>query len=132
MRGDIADFFPYDELLQRAKRLGISHLITKLKRRPVIAGFDKKGEAIFAFELEIEIHDQKDAAKHLTKVFGQETLPAPNVKGQRDFEAAVDKIMQQVEDGGIKTTREIVSSKLKKLPQFKALFEKHSVSDAVN
>src|SRR5882672_11269978 len=40
MRGDIADFFPDDEFLQRAKQLGISQLIKKIKRRPIVAGLD--------------------------------------------------------------------------------------------
>ncbi len=47
MRGDIADFFPEDDLLQQAKNRGISHLIKKVKRRPVVAGFDKDENPIF-------------------------------------------------------------------------------------
>lgn len=74
MRFDVADFFPGDELLQRAKLQGISHLIKKIKRRPVVAGFDADQKPIFAYELEIEGYSSQEAAKHLTKVFGQEKL----------------------------------------------------------
>jgi len=43
MRFDIADIFPESDFLQRAKQLGISHLIKKVKVRQVVAGFDKDG-----------------------------------------------------------------------------------------
>jgi hypothetical protein len=59
MRGDIADFFPEDDFLQEAKKRGISHLIKKVKRRPVVAGFDKDQNPIVAYETELEIQDQR-------------------------------------------------------------------------
>ena len=46
IRFDLADLFPESDFLQRAKRLGISHLIKKIKVRQVVAGFDKDGSPI--------------------------------------------------------------------------------------
>src|SRR5688572_11557158 len=48
MRSDLADFFPDDPLLQRAKQLGISQNIKKLKRRSVLIGYDKGGNPVLA------------------------------------------------------------------------------------
>ena len=42
----LADLFPESNFLQRAKQLGISHLIKKVKIRQVVAGFDKDGSPI--------------------------------------------------------------------------------------
>ena len=101
MRGDIADFFPEDELLQQAKKGGISHLIKKVKRKPVVAGFDKDQNPIFAYETELEIQDQQAAAKHLTKVFDTMNVLPPARKAQQDFDAAVDRIMRRARVAGV-------------------------------
>lgn len=101
MRCDIAEFFPDDPFLQRAKELGISHLIKKIKRRPVIAGFDKDGAPIRDYVTEIEVHSSFDAAKHLGEFFGLKKLSDLNKKTITDFNAAVERVMQQAIDCGV-------------------------------
>lgn len=123
-RMDIADLFPDDEMLQRAKAMGISHNIRKLKRRPIFAGFDPKGTPIWNYELEVEVYSAHEARKVLIKVFGLKDLPAPKRNAQVKFEAAIELIMRQAEEAELKTTREEVAEMLKKLPQFKILFDK--------
>lgn len=44
---------------------------------------------------EIEGYSALEAAKHLTKVFGLKDLPRPEVKAHRDFNAAVERVMQK-------------------------------------
>jgi hypothetical protein len=80
MRFDIADLFPESDFLQRAKHLGVSHLIKKVKVRQVIAGLDKDGAPIMGLQHEIEGYRALEAAKHLTTVFGLKDLPRPEVK----------------------------------------------------
>jgi hypothetical protein len=41
MRFDLADLFPESDFLQRAKELGVSHLIKKVKVRQMVAGSTK-------------------------------------------------------------------------------------------
>jgi hypothetical protein len=106
MRFDLAELYPDDPFLQRAKELGVSHLIKKIKRRPVIAGFDQQGAPIMDYETEIEGYGSLEAAKHLTKVFGLEQLPAANQKVQRDFDEAVERVVQTALDAGSKHTPE--------------------------
>jgi hypothetical protein len=117
MRGDLADVFPESPVLQRAKEKGISHLIKKVKARQIVAGIDEDGSPIMGWEHEIEMYSAQEAAKHLTKVFGLEQQPAPNVKAQRDFDAAVQEVMQQAIDAGVELSpdelREEVEKRLK-------------------
>lgn len=132
MRLDMAPLFPDDPFWQRASQLGISHLIRRYKRRPVVAGFDKEENAIVDYETEVEGYSAQEGAKHLTKVFGLEQLPAPNQKAQRELEASIERVMQNARERGI-TPEKMSDAKLRKqiikkmTPKFQGL-----VSDASN
>lgn len=119
MRFDLADVLPENEILQRAKRLGISHLIKKVKTRQVVCGFDEEGSPIIGWEHEIEGYSAQEAAKQLTKVFGLKNLPDPKAKAERDFNAAVERIMQQAITCGVTMPndelRKNVENRLKRL-----------------
>lgn len=134
MRGDIADIFPESPILQRAKQKGVSHLIRKIKARRIVAGFDQEGEPIMDWEHEVEMYSSLDASKHLTKVFGLEQLPAPNQKAMRDFQAAVERIVQAAKDAGITTPdeelRRIIEAKMR--PHYKLLGPGPENSSLVN
>ena len=52
-------------------------------------------------EHEIQGYSSREAAKHLTKVFGLKDLPRPEVKAHRDFNAAVERVMQQAITAGV-------------------------------
>lgn len=131
MRMDLADLFPDDEVLQRAKRLGISQNIKKVKRRLIIVGFDPEdSRPIYGQDLEVECYSAQEDRKMLADVFGLKQLPAPNQKAQRDFEAAVDRLMQAAKTAGNKLPdaklRKQIEKKLR--PRFEILVR----SDAVN
>lgn len=130
MRLNMAPLFPGDPFWERAAELGISHLIKKHKRRPVMVGFDKEENPIIDFEEEVEGYSAQDAAKHLTKVFGLEQLPAPNQRAQRELEASIERIMQKARDRGITLPDDKLREKIieKLTPKFKALVVR---SDAV-
>jgi hypothetical protein len=100
-----------------AKRLGISHSIKKIKVRQVVAGFDEDGSPIMGLQHEIEGYSSLEAAKHLTKVFGLRDLPAPQLKAQSDFKAAVERVMQQCIAMGVsmptEELRNFIESRLK-------------------
>lgn len=129
MRFDLADLFPEDELMQRAKDLGISRQIKKIKRIPTLAGYDEEQKPVFAYTLEIEAYSAQESAKHLTKVFGLEQLPAPNKKAQREFEASVERLMQKARDAGNKLSEEKLRARIveKLKPRYQGV-----VSDANN
>lgn len=112
MRFDLADLFPADPLLRRAKQLGISRNIRKVKRRPVIAGYDKDENPILEYELEVEAYNGLDAAKHLTTVFGLQHLPAPKRTAARDFQAEVERIMQKARERGVSMPDDVLRAKI--------------------
>src|SRR5215213_1504784 len=112
MRFDLADLFPADPLLQRAKELGISQNIKKVKRRPVVAGYDKDENPVLEYELEVEAYNGLDAAKHLTTVFGLQHLPAPKQTATRNFQAQVERIMQRVREGGVTMPDDVLRAKI--------------------
>lgn len=93
------------------------------------------GEPIIRYEHQLEIHDQKDAAKHLTKVFRQEQLPARNLRA--DFDAAVERFVQKAEEIGIMIGRKRASREQLRaidVEKLKLLFPHAAIveSDAVN
>jgi hypothetical protein len=114
MRSDLADCFPDDPLLQRAKRLGISQNIKKLKRRSVLIGYDKGGNPVLAHEIEVELYSALEATKLLTKVFGLENLPAPRQKAERDFGATVERIMQGARERGVTMPDDVLRATVEK------------------
>ena len=67
----------------RAKRLGVSHLIKKVRVRQVVAGFDNDGVPIMGLEHEIEGYSSQEACKQLTTVFGLKDLPEPQIVASR-------------------------------------------------
>jgi hypothetical protein len=76
MRADVADFrdcFNDDGTLNlaRAKELGVSRLVKKIKSVPVVLRVD--GETVVRYQTEIELHDSQNAAKTL---FGNLRLQA--------------------------------------------------------
>jgi len=116
-RGAIDRSVNLTDFLQRAKQLGISHLIKKVKVRQVVAGFDKDGSPIMGLQHEIEGNSALEAAKHLTKVFGLKDLPRPEVKARRDFTAAVERVMQQAIAAGFNIPTEELRKKNRKAPE---------------
>lgn len=73
MRADMADILPNNEVLQEAKRAGLSHLIKKMK---TTERFSKDGERIVTHEF--EMYSAQEAAKQLCAVFGLNKLPGVN------------------------------------------------------
>ena len=67
-RGDVADLFPDDPLMQAAKANGQSKLIKKFKRTP-----GKHGDVI-----EIELYPATEAIQTLAKLYGWEKMPDAN------------------------------------------------------
>lgn len=74
MRADLADIFPDNEILQRARQQGVSHLIKKMKVRErfIPQGLGKEPQR--EVTTEIEIHDAQAAAKQLSNIIGFETF----------------------------------------------------------
>lgn len=128
MRMDIADLFPDDEFLQKAQKRGISQNIKKVKRERIIVGYDgpEKDQPIYKMEIaEVEIYDSLDSSKSLSRIYGQNQLPAPNQKALRDFQAAVDRICQAARDTGIDSPEEELRAKVEKLlwPRYQKLLK---------
>lgn len=68
MRADVADFrdcFNDDGTLnlERAKEIGVSRLVKKIKSVPVVLRVE--GESVVRYQTEIELHNSQDAAKAL-------------------------------------------------------------------
>jgi hypothetical protein len=61
MRADIADVFPDEPIVRKAREAGVSHLIKRIKVRE-----DKHGNRT----IEIELHDSQKAANTLARIFG--------------------------------------------------------------
>lgn len=73
MRADIAEILPDNEVLRKAKKAGLSHLIKKMK---TIERYTKDGERIVTHEF--EMYSAQEAAKQLCAVFGLNKLPGVN------------------------------------------------------
>ncbi len=73
MRADIAEILPDNEVLKRAKKAGLSHLIKKMK---TTERYTKDGEHVVTHEF--EMYSAQEAAKQLCAVFGLNKLPASN------------------------------------------------------
>lgn len=73
MRSDIAEILPDNEVLRRAKKAGLSHLIKKMK---TTERYTKDGERVVTHEF--EMYSAQEAAKQLCAVFGLNKLPATN------------------------------------------------------
>jgi hypothetical protein len=114
MRFDLADLFPDDPLLQRAKQLGISQNIKKIRRRPVLIGYDNGQNPVVDHEIEVEAYNALDAAKQLTTVFGLQHLPAPGQKQERDYQAAVERIMQKARERGVTMPDDVLRAQIEK------------------
>jgi phage terminase small subunit len=78
MRGDLADVVPEDEILQRAKEAGVSHLIKKLKvtTRYISNGPGKEPDK--EVKHEFEMYSAQEAAKSLCGVLGLNKEAAKN------------------------------------------------------
>ena len=73
-RGDLGDFMDiesmsFDISLQKAKELGLTHLIKKVKQRTVTTA-DKSGEETETNVQEIELHSSLEALRDLARVHG--------------------------------------------------------------
>jgi hypothetical protein len=112
LRGDIGDFETcfndegnFD--LKRAKALGLSRLVKKLRRRTrhIPAG---DGEYERQVEVEIELYSSQQAAATLAKILGIEQTPRENdadVK-RREYERTIDRIIERVRlEAGVEWTR---------------------------
>jgi phage terminase small subunit len=73
MRADMANILPSNEVLQEAKKAGLSHLIKKMKTTERLT---KDGERIVTHEF--EMYSAQEAAKQLCAVFGLNKLPGAN------------------------------------------------------
>lgn len=74
MRGDIADIFPDEPVLQAAKQAGISRLIKKVKIKETAEGR----------HIELEMYSSQEATKTLAKIMG--------LDGQEDLQRAREAI----------------------------------------
>lgn len=103
MRADIAEILPDNEVLKRAKRAGLSHLIKKMK---TTERFTKDGERIVTHEF--EMYSAQEAAKQLCAVFGLNKLPGvnPNDAAKEAFQAILSETGLSEEKA-----REIVASR---------------------
>lgn len=73
MRSDLAEILPDNEVLKKAKKAGLSHLIKKMK---TTERYTKDGERIVTHEF--EMYSAQEAAKQLCAVFGLNKLPGVN------------------------------------------------------
>jgi hypothetical protein len=76
-RGDIADLFPDEPILQEARKNGYSRLVKKIKIKETIRRERKKGEEsedteeeIIDRNIELEMYSAQSASQTLTKIFG--------------------------------------------------------------
>jgi hypothetical protein len=91
MRADLADILPKDEIMQRAKEAGVSHLIKKLriKTRFISNGPGKKPDKEVTHE--IEMYSAQEAAKQLCSVFGLNKKEGENpIDEQERVERAIE------------------------------------------
>lgn len=109
MRADLADVLPEDEILQKAKEAGVSHLIKKLKvtRRTIPV---KDGEPIEQVTHEFEMYSAQEAAKSLCNVLGLNKEAAKN-----PFDAAKAAYERIVRETGLapERARQIVAQQFK-------------------
>ncbi len=102
MRMDLADVFPDDPHLKRARELGISQNIRKVRYGSMPIGYDDNGNPMFEARLiEVEVYSAQEARKMLVDIFGLKNLAAPNHKAQLEFKAAVDRLVQAAKDRGV-------------------------------
>jgi phage terminase small subunit len=97
MRGDLTDLLPdEDEIRQRAKERGISHLIKKIKvkTRYIPNGPGKEPDKEVTHEF--EMYSAQEAAKQLCAVFGLNKEAAKN-----PFDAAKDALATIMRDLGL-------------------------------
>jgi len=73
MRGDLAEILPDNDFLIKAKAVGLSHLVKKVK---TTERYTKEGERIVTHEF--EMYSAQEAAKQLCAVFGLIKMPAAN------------------------------------------------------
>lgn len=99
MRADVADFrdcFKADGTLdlERAKELGVSRLVKKIKSVPVVLRVE--GESVVRYQTEIELHDSQSAAKTLFGNLRLQAGEATSITAHRD-EAAIAKLRADAE-----------------------------------
>lgn len=103
MRADIAEILPDNEILRRAKKAGLSHLIKKMK---TTERFTRDGERIVTHEF--EMYSAQEAAKQLCAVFGLNKLPGINPN-----EAAREALRSILSETGLseEKARQIVAAR---------------------
>jgi hypothetical protein len=79
MRADLADILPENEILQRARDAGFSHLIKKIRIRERFISQGPGKEPIREATTELELHDSQAAAKLLANLLAMEDAP-PELK----------------------------------------------------
>jgi hypothetical protein len=75
MRADLADILPENEILQRAREAGFSHLIKKIRIRERFISQGPGNEPIREATTELELHDSQAAAKVLANLIAMENAP---------------------------------------------------------
>lgn len=104
MRGDLADLFPDDEFLKKARDRGVSHLIRRYRRRERLIP-NGRAKPIREVLTEVELHDSQSAAVQLCRVFGLHDLPKPKSSDpQRDLETALDRFVERATSCGMGDT----------------------------
>jgi len=118
MRGDLAFILPESPFLKRASERGVSHLIKRLKiKNTVIPRED--GILIQEEIIGIEVYSSLQAATLLCKIFGLKNLPPPKppypksqLEAEREFQSAVEDVMQSCRLAGITWPDEVLRKKI--------------------
>jgi len=75
-RGDIGDFLEFDDngvinvSLAKAKRLGLTHLIKKVKSKRIPEKDKETGEILYTQEVQLELYSSHDALRDLARTLG--------------------------------------------------------------
>jgi hypothetical protein len=121
MRADVADFFEEGEnpIVDRARRLGVSHLIKELDITERFIPNGPGREPTREVRTKLKLYDAQAAARTLGKYKGLEVAPKENdadvTRRAEGFRALVDQLYNEALDKGEPTTRAAIAHRMIRL-----------------